>query len=63
MTRIFKIGTTTIVEDESMVGLSLDEVRERLAIAFPEVTTATVRQTAEDDVTYIEWLPKPGRKG
>jgi hypothetical protein len=63
MTRIFKIGTTTIVEDESMVGLSIDEVRERLANAFPEVTTATVRQKQEGDVLFVSFHARAGRKG
>ena len=63
MTRIFKIGSTTIVEDESMQGLTLDEIRERLKGTFPEVAQATIREQAEGDVTHVEFLPRPGRKG
>lgn len=65
MSRIFKIGTTKIVEDESMAGLSLDEIREQLKIAYPEVAEATVREKidAEAGITYIEYLPRAGRKG
>ena len=63
MARIFKIGTTKIAEDESMVGLSLDEVREQLKIAYPEVAEATVRERTEGETTFIEFLPRPGRKG
>ena len=63
MTRIFKIGSTKIVEDESMQGRSLDEIREMLRLSFPEVAQATVREKTEGEVTYIEFLPRPGRKG
>lgn len=63
MTRIFKIGSTKIVEDESLQGLDLDEIRQRLKGTFPEVAQATVRERTEGEVTYIEFLPKPGRKG
>ena len=65
MTRIFKIGSTKIVEDESMQGRSIEEVREILRLTFPEVAQATVREKVdtENGITWIEWLPKPGRKG
>ncbi len=63
MTRIFKIGSTTIVEDESLRGLSVEQVRERLKGAFPEVAQAAVREKTEGEVTYVEFLPRPGRKG
>jgi hypothetical protein len=65
MTRIFKIGSTKIAEDESMAGLSLDEIRERLKSMYPEVAEATVREKedAETDVTFVEFLARPGRKG
>jgi hypothetical protein len=63
MTRIFKIGSTRIVEDESMQGLSIDEIREHLKNTFPEVAQATVREKVEGDVTYVEFTAKPGRKG
>ncbi len=63
MTRIFKIGSTKIVEDESMQGLSLDEVRNHLKTSFPEVAQAAVQEKTEGDIIYVEFLPKPGRKG
>ena len=65
MARIFKIGTTKIVEDESMAQMSLDEVREHLKMAYPEVAEATVREKvdAETGVNFVEFLPRPGRKG
>ena len=37
MTRIFKIGSTTVVEDESMRDLDLEQIRDRLTSQFPEV--------------------------
>jgi hypothetical protein len=65
MFRIFKIGSTQIVEDESMQGLSIDEVKARLKSSFPEVAQATVREKtdAETGITYVKFLPRPGRKG
>ncbi len=63
MARIFKIGTTKIAEDESMANLSLDEIREQLKIAYPEVAEATVREKAEGETTFVEFLPRPGRNG
>jgi uncharacterized protein YhfF len=63
MTRVFKIGSTKIVEDESMQGRSLDEVREILRLNFPEVAQATIREKTEGDVTFYEFLPVAGRKG
>jgi hypothetical protein len=65
MTRIFKIGSTQIVEDESMHDLDLEAVRSRLKSSFPEVAQATVREKtdAETGVTFVEFLPRPGRKG
>ena len=65
MTRIFKIGTTKISEDESMAELNLDQIREQLKIAYPEVAEATVHEKvdAETGVTFVEFLPRAGRKG
>jgi hypothetical protein len=63
MTRIFKIGSTKIVEDASMAGLTLDQIRERLKALYPEVAEATLREKVEGDNQYYEFLPKPGRKG
>jgi hypothetical protein len=63
MSRLFKIGSTKIVEDESMAGLSIEQVRDRLRSRFPEVAKATVRQREVDGVTYIEFSARVGRKG
>ena len=62
--RIFKIGTTTIVEDESLAGKTLDEVKDILKRIYPEVAYTTVRETTLDDGTpVIHFIPRPGRKG
>ncbi len=62
--RIFKIGTTTIVEDESMTGLDLDSVKQILQRSYPEVAHATVREmTLEDGTLAIHYIPRAGRKG
>jgi predicted Zn-dependent protease len=42
--RIFKTGATPIVEDETMTGLSNEEVRQILARTYPEVAHATLRE-------------------
>jgi PRTRC genetic system protein C len=63
-TRIFKTGTTTIVEDESMRHLSDDDVRQLLAQTYPEVANATVRETVQEDGTRVlTYLPQVGKKG
>lgn len=62
--RIFKTGSTTIVEDESTSGLTAEQVRDVLKFQFPEVASATINsRTTEDGQQIIEFLPKPGRKG
>ena len=62
--RIFKIGATRIVEDASLSGKSLDEVKAILQRSYPEIAHATVRETTlEDGTKLVEWLAKPGRKG
>ncbi len=63
ITRIFKIGSSRIVEDESLSGLSIEEVRDRLKRTYPEVANATFRQKQEGDTLYIEFMPVAGRKG
>jgi hypothetical protein len=62
-TRIFKIGSTRIVEDGSTAGLSNEQVRDLLRHSYPEVAHATIREKTEEGVTYVEFLPRPGRKG
>lgn len=62
--RIFKIGATTIVEDESMVDLKPEQIRDLLKRTYPEVAHATLRETTRDDGTpVLEFHAKPGRKG
>lgn len=62
--RIFKTGTTQIVEDETMQGLTNEEVRTLLKRSYPEVANATLReQTLANGQTLVEFLPQPGRKG
>lgn len=62
--RIFKIGATRIVEDASLSGKSLDDVKAILQRSYPEIAHATVRETMlEDGTKLVEWLAKPGRKG
>jgi len=62
--RIFKIGTTTIVEDESMTGKSVEEIKQILQRSYPEVAHATVRETTLDDGTQvIHYVPIAGKKG
>ena len=62
--RVFKIGTTTIVEDESMSGLDLDAVKQILQRSYPEVAHATVRErTLEDGTHCYDFIALAGRKG
>ena len=62
--RIFKTGTVRIVEDDSMRGLSHEEVRQVLKATYPEVAHATIRESQlEDGSLLIEFLPQPGSKG
>jgi PRTRC genetic system protein C len=62
--RIFKIGSTRIVEDASTIGFSVDQVRNLLKTQYPEVANATTRETTTaDGGQQIEFLPQPGRKG
>ncbi len=62
--RIFKIGTTTIVEDETMSGLDLEAVKQILQRSYPEVAHATVRErTLEDGARCYDFISRAGRKG
>lgn len=63
LTRVFKTGTTRIVEDESMRGKSIEDVQALLSTQYPEVRNATVRSRTEGEYTVVEFLPQPGRKG
>ena len=62
--RIFKIGATTIVEDDSLTGKTLDEVKDILKRTYPEVAHATIRErTLEDGTVVLDFIPVAGRKG
>ena len=63
MGRVFKIGTTQIADDDSTAGMTIDQVREHLKPSFPEVAEATIREKTEGEITFYEFLPRPGRKG
>jgi hypothetical protein len=61
--RVFKIGATRIVEDESMTSLDNEAVRNLLKATYPEVANATLRERDENGLRVVEFLPQPGRKG
>ncbi len=62
--RIFVIGANRIVEDDSTVGLTNEQVRNLLKPNYPEVAHATIRERAGDDgQRIVEFMPAPGRKG
>jgi len=61
--RVFKTGATRIVEDETMAGLTNDQVRDVLKRTYPEVAHATIREREQDGLRIVEFLPQPGRKG
>lgn len=62
--RIFKIGATTIVADESFAELDHEAVREVLKRTYPEVSHAIIRErTLEDGTTVLDFIPVAGRKG
>ena len=62
--RIFKISSITIVEDESLAGKSLEEIKLILQRTYPEVAHATVRETTHEDgrICY-HYIARAGRKG
>jgi len=62
---LIKIGTTVITADQSMVGMTTDELRESLKFQYPEVVHATVREAvdSETNTRTIHYLARPGRKG
>ena len=61
--RVFKIGSTLVVEDASMAKLSNEQVQDVLAFQHPEVANATIHSTEKDGKLYVEFLKKVGRKG
>jgi hypothetical protein len=65
LTRVFKIGSVRIVEDESMQGRSAKDVQKMLAPLYPQVENATIREHTDEasGVVEISYLPAAGRKG
>lgn len=61
--RVFKTGATRIFEDETMTGLTNEQVRDVLKRTYPEVAHATIREREQDGLRIVEFLPQPGRKG
>jgi len=61
--RIFKIGSARVVEDDSMKGMTNEQVQQTLAFQYPEVANATIHTTEKDGKLFVEFLKKPGRKG
>ena len=62
--RVFKIGTSTIVEDASFAGMNHEQIRDVLKRSYPEAAHATIRErTLEDGTTVLDFIPVAGRKG
>jgi PRTRC genetic system protein C len=61
--RVFKIGSTLIVEDEGQVAMSNEQVRDALAFQYPEVANATISTAEQDGRLVVEFMHRPGRKG
>jgi len=63
-TRIFKIGATTIVADETTAAMDNEQARDFFKRIYPEVAHATVHeQTLDDGTVVITYQARPGRKG
>ena len=61
--RIFKIGSTHIVADDTLRDLGNEAARTLLKRSYPEVANATIREREVGDKIVVEFLPQPGRKG
>jgi len=61
--RVFKVGGTTIHEDATTAALSSEAARDVLKAMYPEIANATIRETVNNGVKTVEFLPQPGRKG
>ena len=62
--RIFVIGASRIVADDSMQTLDKEAVRTILKTTYPEVEHATIRESKLEDGTEVwNFLARPGRKG
>ena len=64
-TRVFKIGSVRIVEDESMRGKDARTVQKLLAPLYPQIENATIRERTDEASGMIEiiYFSPPGRKG
>ena len=62
--RVFKTGGTEIPESEATLGKTPEQVRQILGAAYPEMKTATIRNTTDaQGREVIEFVAKEGRKG
>ena len=61
--RVFKIGSTLIVEDASHMNMTSEQVRDVLAFQFPEIASATITTSEQDGQLFVEYKIRPGRKG
>lgn len=61
--RVFKIGATKIVENDSTRHLTNEQVKAMLKVDFPEIANATITERSDGQTRVIEFLPQPGRKG
>ena len=62
--RIFKIGSTRIVADETMRDLDNEAIRDLLKRTYPEAANATIRERElEDGTLLVEYFARPGVKG
>lgn len=61
--RVFVVGPNKIVENDSTVGMTNEQVRDFLRGMYPEVANATIRERDENGTQVVEFLPQPGRKG
>jgi len=61
--RLFRIGGTVISESAATQGLSVEQVRQRLKAAYPEIAHASVRETRDGDTLIVDYTAQVGRKG
>jgi hypothetical protein len=63
MQREFKIGEKLSVEDELLMGLTIEEAHIALSFAYPEVQNANMNTSVQNGQLVVEFMVKPGRKG
>jgi hypothetical protein len=61
--RIFRIGDRTILEDENMRAMNIEDIRSILALQYPEVENASIIEQESEQGTIYNFMPLPGRKG